>query len=155
MKWTTAKKLKDKAFRRMVGVKRSTFEQMLLVVEKYKSANRRHPSRGRPPKLKPEDELLMMLMYYREYRTFFHTAGSYNISEGQCFRIIIKLESILIKSGLFHLPGKKSLLSPDTQWEVVVIDVTESSVERPKKTAQVLFRQEEKTHHKNAADRSA
>lgn len=135
MKWTTAKKLKDKDFRRMVGVKRSTFNQMLLVVGEHKSGKRKHPSRGRPPKLKPEDELLMMLMYYREYRTFFHTAGSYNISEGQCFRIIVKPESILIKSGLFHLPGKKSLLSSDAQWEVVVVDVTESSVERPKKNS--------------------
>lgn len=135
MKWINAKKLKDKDFRRMVGVKRSTFEQMLLVVQKHKSANRRHPSRGRPPKLKLEDELLMMLMYYREYRTFFHTASSYDISEGQCFRIIVKLESILVKSSLFHLPGKKSLLSSDTQWEVVVVDVTESGEERPKKNS--------------------
>ena len=155
MKWTTAEQLKDKAFCRMAGVKRSTFNQMLLVVEKHKSVNRKHTSGGRPPKLKPQDELLMLLMYYREYRTFFHTAGSYNISEGQCFRIIVKLEGILIKSGLFHLPGKKSLLSSDAQWEAVVVDVTERSVERPKKTAQALFRQEEKAHHKNAVDRCA
>jgi Helix-turn-helix of DDE superfamily endonuclease len=133
MKWTSVKKLNDQAFRRLVGVKRSTFAQMVCVLVNYEQQHRRHPKRGRPPKLIKEDQLLMMLMYYREYRTFFHTASSYDISEGQCFRIIVKLESILLKSNLFHLPGKKALLPSQQIFEVVLIDVTESSVERPKK----------------------
>jgi Helix-turn-helix of DDE superfamily endonuclease len=144
MKWTSVKKLKDKDFRRMVGVKRSTFEQMLLVISDYVALHRKHPKRGRPPKLTVEDKLLMMLMYYREYRTFFHTAGSYDISEGQCFRIIVKLENILIQSGLFSLPGKKALLPSEHDWEVVLIDVSESSVERPKKNSGAIIQEKRK-----------
>jgi hypothetical protein len=139
MEWTSVKKLRDKDFRRMVGVKRSTFELMLLAITEYEVLHRKHLKRGRPPKLTVENKLLMMLMYYREYRTFFHTAGSYGISEGQCFRIIVKLESILIQSGLFRLPGKKALLPSQHDWEVVLIDVSESSVERPKKNSGIII----------------
>lgn len=135
MEWQSVKNLKDKDFRRMVGVKRNTFGQMLLAIREYELLHRKHLKRGRPPKLTVENKLLMMLMYYREYRTFFHTAGSYGISEGQCFRIIVKLENILIQSGLFRLPGKKALLPSQHGWEVVLIDVSESSVERPKKNS--------------------
>lgn len=128
MEWTSVKKLGDEDFRRIVGVKRNTFEQMLLVIGNYEALHRKHPKRGRPSKLTVENKLLMMLMYYREYRTFFHTASNYGISEGQCFRIIVKLENILIQSGLFRLPGKKVLLPSHHDWEVVVlIDVSESS----------------------------
>ena len=75
----------------------------------------------------------MMLMYYREYRTFFHTGIAYGISETQCWRLVAETERLLIKSKLFHLPGKKRLLA-NTSWQVVVVDVAEHSVERPKKS---------------------
>ena len=75
----------------------------------------------------------MMLMYYREYRSFAHIAASYNISEAQCWRIITTMEQYLIKSKLFHLPGKKTLTKSDMEWEVVIVDVSEHPIERPKK----------------------
>ena len=79
-----------------------------------------------------------MLMYYREYRTFFHISVTYGISEAQCWRIVRKLEDILIKSSLFHLPGKKKLTDTSINWEVVVIDVGESPIERPKKNSESI-----------------
>jgi hypothetical protein len=48
-------------------------------------------------------------------------------------RIIKKVEYILIKSGLFNLPGKKTLVRENTSVEQVVLDVTEHEIERPKK----------------------
>jgi hypothetical protein len=80
-----------------------------------------------------------MLMYYREYRTFFHVDSSYGSSEIQCWRIATNIEAILIAADLFHLPGKKKLMGDKISY-VVVVDVSESPIERPKKTAQVLFR---------------
>jgi len=44
-------------------------------------------------------------------------------------------------SGQFSLPSKRSLLK-DIPPEVVVIDITECETERPKKTAQNIFRRE-------------
>ena len=105
-------------------------------------------NRGRPGSITAGNQLLIMLMYYREYLTFFHISVAYGISEAQCWRIVRKLETMLLKSSLFHLPGKKELTQNHTSWEVVVLDVGESPIERPK-TAKVLFRQKEATHTKN------
>lgn len=125
--------IKDTDFRRLVGVKRPVFEQMVSVVAQYKEQHRKHPKRGRPAKLSTADQVLVMLMYYREYRTFFHVGSSYRLSEGQCHRVVTRIESILIASKLFHIPGKKKLTGDGVEFEVVIVDVTESPVERPKK----------------------
>lgn len=75
----------------------------------------------------------MTLQYWREYRTYFHIAQSWGVNESTAYRIIRKIEDILITSKVFSLPGKKKLSSSDSQIEVVVVDVTESPIERPKK----------------------
>ena len=41
-------------------------------------------------------------------------------------------EHTLIKSGMFRLPGKKARLA-DNDREAVIVDGTESPIERPKK----------------------
>jgi hypothetical protein len=74
-------------------------------------------------------------MYYRKYRTQFHIGVTYGISESRVSEIIKEIESILIKDPRFHLPVKKSLLKEENQFEVVLIDVTESPVERPKRNS--------------------
>jgi hypothetical protein len=106
--------------------------------------------RGPKEKMNWYDKTLMLLMYYREYRTFAHIGTTYGISESQCWRIITTLETWLIKSDLFRLPGKKKLTQSDVEWNIVVVDVSEHAIERPKKTAQILFRQEEKTYFKKS-----
>jgi len=40
---------------------------------------------------------------------------------------------VFIKSKEFHLPGKKKLREGGTAFEVIVVDVAESPVERPQK----------------------
>jgi len=75
----------------------------------------------------------MTLMYWREYRTEFHIAQSYGISEATVCRTIQKVENVLAHSGKFRLPGKKVLQSSDTVFEVVLVDVSEQPIERPKK----------------------
>jgi hypothetical protein len=70
----------------------------------------------------------MTLDYWREYRTYFHLGTSWGIDEANAYRIIKKVENILIKSGLFNLSGKKVLLSPDCEIEVVVVDVAEQEI---------------------------
>ena len=89
---------------------------------------------GRPPKLSREDQLLMTLMYWREYRTQFHIGQAYDLSESTVCRTIIKIENALIQSGQFTLPGKKTLQESDTLVEIILVDATEQAIERPKKT---------------------
>jgi hypothetical protein len=127
MRYETIKQLKDSDFKRLTGVQRETFEKMLKVVEKGLR------DFGRPPKLSRADQLLMTLMYWREYRTEFHIAQSYGISESTVCRTIRKVEDTLVRSGKFRLPGKKALQPSDTVLEVVLVDVSEQPIERPKK----------------------
>jgi len=150
MKWKSIKHHQDEAFKRLVGVKKDTYEKMVSIVQaSSKVSKHKVPGKKRGPKptLSLRDQVLMLLMYYREYRTFFHTASSYGISESQCWKIIIRLEQLLIKSQLFHLPGKKKLTADNKQWEVVVVDVSEHSVERPKKNNGGITQEKRKSMH--------
>jgi len=81
-----------------------------------------------------EDKLVMTMEYLREYRTLAHIGASYDIDESNVQRIIKWVENILIKEGTFRLPGKKALVDPNCEYEVIQIDATETPIERPKKT---------------------
>lgn len=127
MRYETIQELKDTDFKRLTGVQRETFAIMLEVVEQGLR------DFGRPTKLSRADQLLMTLMYWREYRTEFHIAQSYSLSESTVCRTIQKVENALVCSGKFRLPGKKALQPSDTVFEVVLVDVSEQPIERPKK----------------------
>ena len=136
MKWKNLpSKISNGQFQRLTGVKRRTFEKMCFIINAVKEQRRKHPNRGKEPKLCNEDQLLMLLMYNREYRTYMHIAADYGISESQCWRIVTDLENILIQSNAFRLPGKKALTKSNIKWSVVLVDVGESPVERPKKNS--------------------
>ena len=128
MRYEDIQDWKEQDFKRLTGVRHETFEKMLAVLE------RELPNFGRPPKLSRADQLLMTLMYWREYRTQFHISGSYGISEATVCRTINKVEDALVRSGKFRLPGKKVLQPSDTIIEVVLVDVSEQPIERPKKS---------------------
>ena len=139
MLWKQLSAIKSKSqFRRLTGVKPGTFEKMLFIIKTVKEQRRKHPNRGKVSKLSSEDQLLMMLMYNREYRTFLHIAGDYGISEAQCWRIVTDLEDILIQSHAFRLAGKKALTKSNVKWSAVLVDVGESPVERPKKNKESI-----------------
>ncbi len=53
--------------------------------------------------------------------------------ESTVCRIVHRVEDHLIKSGKFSLPEKKALLKTETKLSVVIVDVGESPIERPKK----------------------
>ncbi len=127
MRYETIEHLKETDFKRLTGVQRKTFGQMLKVVEKGLREF------GRPTKLSRADQLLLTLMYWREYRTEFHIAQSYGVSEATVCRTIQKVENALVRSGKFRLPGKKTLQASDTIFEVILVDVSEQQIERPKK----------------------
>jgi Helix-turn-helix of DDE superfamily endonuclease len=133
MRYETIEDLKDTDFKRLTGVQRETFEEMLKVVEKGLR------DYGRPPKLSRADQLLLTLMYWREYRTEFHIAQSYGVSEATVCRTIRKVEDVLVNSKKFRLPGKKALQPSDTVFEVILVDASEQPVERPKKAKKSII----------------
>ena len=145
MRWEGIKGFSKGKFQRLTGVKRVVFEEMVRVVSAQRAIKRKHLSRGRPCKLGVEDQLLMMLMYYREYRTFFHTGSTYGISEAQCWRVVTKMERLLIQSYVFALKGKKSLYQDQEGKSSIIIDVSEHGIERPKKSNATIIQVKEKS----------
>lgn len=116
------------------------------MVDAVKAKDKEKKKPGRKPKLIVEDQILITLQYLREYRTYYHIGKDWKISESSVCRIVHKIENILIKSRQFRLPGKKELWQPQRQEELVVIDVMESQIERPKKRQKQFYSGKQKEH---------
>ena len=114
-------------FKRLTSVRKETFEEMRVFLTQHLR------DLGRPPALCRADQLLLTLMYFREYRTQLHIAKAYKVSESAVCRTIQKVEKALLASDKFHLPGKKARVQPNCPVETIVVDATESAVERPQK----------------------
>jgi hypothetical protein len=130
-KYEKSKTLSSKNFKRIIGVNRKTFETMIKILSIAYAF--KHEKGGRPPKLSIENQLMLALEYWRQYITFAELGFNYGVAESTAHDITVWVEDVLIKSGKFALPGKKALLG-DRNLEIVLLDVMESPIERPKKT---------------------
>ena len=129
---------KEHTFKRMFGVKIKTFNKMIEILKKEYS--KMHKKGGSPPKMSVEDKLYATLKYLREYRTMEHIGGDYGVSKSTICESIQWVENTLKQDGTFELPGKKVLKKASGAIELVVIDVTESPINRPKKTKKSIIR---------------
>lgn len=136
MKFDKITGLDDERFRRLTGVKRTTFEKMVLILQEADKAKKARG--GRKNKLSIENMLLMSLEYMREYRTYFHISQSYGVSESSAYKAVRWIEDTLIKHPDFALPGRKELLKSDVEYDVILIDATETPIERPKKNKRFI-----------------
>ena len=129
-------KLKEKEYQRIFGVTKPIFEQMLAILEE--TFGKEHSKGGRPLKLSVLDKLVIMLCYYREYRTMESIAFDYQVSKSTVYESIRWAEESLMKSNKFSLPSKKALIE-DLNIEVVLVDATECEIERPQKNKSVTI----------------
>ena len=122
----------DAGFKRYTGIHKATFNGMLEAMQQYEAAKTKS---GRPSALSLEEQIVLSLTYWREYRTLYHISMDFGIHESSASRIIRKVEDILVDSGKFELPKKlPSKVDDDINWSVVIVDTTETPIERPKKT---------------------
>jgi hypothetical protein len=145
-RYEKAMKLSEKDFKQIIGVKKETYEEMLE--ELRRAYAEKHKRRGRHSKLPLEDQLFLSLKYWRQYVTQKELSFEFEVGEATTHDVIVWVENTLVKSRKFSLPGRK-VLCEDAEIEIVLVDVTESPVERPKKTAGVVFWKKETTHHQN------
>ncbi|WP_242541969.1 IS5 family transposase [Leptolyngbya sp. Cla-17] len=143
MTYKQLSQLKPELFKRRCGIHPQTFAQMVDVLRPDLD---RTGKRGGQCKLSVEDQMLVVLEYWREYRIQFHIATTWGLSESAVCRLIQKVESRLIKSGKFRLPGKKQLYQNASTWSVWAVDVTESPIERPQKKQRRYYSGNKKRH---------
>ena len=142
MFWADVKNSEGSSFKRLTGVTKKTFRLMVKAVRESdeKRVKKKGNHRSRPFALCVEDQVLLTLMYYREYRTQFHIGATYGISESAVCRTIKRIEDVLMKIKELQLPGKQQLLGSPQQLGVIIIDATEMEVERPKKSSGSIIR---------------
>jgi len=125
------KALKENKYQGVFGVKKQTFDKMLEILEK--SYAKLHSKGGSSCKLEILDKLIIMLSYYREYRSMENMAFDYNVSKSTICESIKWVEQELIKDGTFSLPSKRKLVEEMPEIEAILVDVMEVPMERPKK----------------------
>jgi len=130
-KYANMKKYSERKFKEVTGVTHTMFNAMLEVLTAAYAL--RHKNRGRHRKLTCENMLLMTLEYYKEYRTQECIGASYGLAKSNVSEVIKWVEETLIESKLFSLPGKKKLVAEPTAIEVIVVDTTETPIQRPKR----------------------
>jgi hypothetical protein len=123
--------LNDIEFKRIFGVKRETYGKMSHILEN--EFVRLHKTGGCMPKLSIQDKLDITLQYLREYRTMEHIGVDWGVRKSTISDTIKWVENTLIKDGTFKLPGKKVVRAVENEIEYVIVDVTESPIERPQK----------------------
>ncbi|VJM33030.1 mobile genetic element [Streptococcus pneumoniae] len=111
--YEASKQLTDTRFKRLVGVQRTTFKEMLAVLKT--AYQLKHAKGGRKPKLS------------LEYRTYEEIAAVFGIHESNLIRRSQWVEVTLVQSGVTI--SRTPLSSEDT----VMIDATEVKINRPKK----------------------
>ena len=121
---------KEAVFKRLYGVKPDTFEKMTAILQK--EYDKMHKLGGSPPKLTVKDKLAATLKYLREYRTMESIGADYGVSKSTICESVQWVENTLAKDKTFKLPDKKVLKETPNTIEYIVIDVTESPIQRPK-----------------------
>src|SRR5262245_20851048 len=105
-------------------------ETMLQVLQEH--GQKTMPA-GRPAKRSVEDQLVMPLQAWRADRTSCHRGLSWGVDASGVGRTVCRSAPLLSKRKAFHVPGKQTLPTGDTQFAVIVVDVAASPVERPQK----------------------
>ena len=121
-------KNKEDKFKRLYGIKLTTFKEALIDIEEFE--NKRKKQSGRPQKLTYDKQLKMYLIHLKENVSYLFLGNTFGISEANCWKIIQKIEKILLESDKFKIKNIKMI---DTDVKEVIIDATEVEIQNIKK----------------------
>ncbi|MCJ8165151.1 transposase family protein [Pontibacter sp. E15-1] len=131
MKTATELAKRPAEFLRTTGVNYATFtiilEKAAAHVKQFKEQNPIH-RRGRKGSLSLSQQLLLTLMYMRQYHTFLSLGQAFSVSESYAHKRYCHMRGILVQ--VLEMPA--GLLAPTGPLKVAV-DVSEQPVERPLK----------------------
>jgi predicted DNA-binding protein YlxM (UPF0122 family) len=121
---------KPEEFRPICGVLPHTFQAMVSCVSSHKQ---RGCKTGRLGRLCFEDQVFVLLEYYRDYPSMAKLAMEYEVDPTTIGRVIRRVEKILVASPEFRLPSKRELQNTNLSIEAVIVDATEMAVQKPKR----------------------
>lgn len=122
---------KPEEFQRLVGVSYGTFTIILTKLTAELSRYRTEKltrQRGRKCSLSMEDQLLLCLLYLRNYDTLLNLGFQFGISESYAQKRYTFVKMLLLRS--LELPDEEALKDA-IAGDAVAIDVTEQAIERP------------------------
>lgn len=141
------KKQKPEVFQRMVGVSFGTFSvilaKYLAELEKYKD-EKTFRRTGRKSSISIENQLLMTMLYLRNYDTFLNLGMRFGISESYCQKRFEFSKMILLRC--LDCPDETSLKDA-LQSNLIAIDVTEQVIERPQKEQEKFYSGKKTAHN--------
>ncbi len=105
MTYEDVKNLTDGDFKRLCGVTKETFAAMCEVVIEAKQLHRR----GRKSNLSIENQVLLTVSFWREYRTLFHLGRDWQLHESNVSRLVRRIEDILVTLRRSSFSGHETL----------------------------------------------
>ena len=133
--------------RRLLGLTPATIEILFNQVQVEISCRQTAHSiskRGRKCKLSLLEQLVLTLLYLRQYSTFLAIAERFSISESYAQKRYVKMRSLLI--SVCQVEGTTAL--KDHLWSGdVAIDVSEQPIERPQANQRDYYSGKKKTYH--------
>ncbi len=121
---------KPAEFTRLIGVNYSTFQIILQKLEaeigRYKNAKPMRKRGIKTSSLSLADQLVLTLLYLRQYHTFLQLADMFGISESYASKRYHFINHRLMKA--LEIPNDKALTMANIS---LVVDVTEQEIERP------------------------
>lgn len=134
MNYEASTDLSDDKFKRLIGIEREVFNNMLACLEQAQATV--HQRDGRKLKIGMPNLLMATLQYFKEYRTYEQIAADFGIHESTLIRKSHWIEDTLSKQG-FAIAAQTP-----TKDDIAIVDVSEVRVNRPKKPSIDVFWQE-------------
>ena len=128
---------KPAEFTRLVGVSYGTFQILLQKLEQQiKEHKQQKPmrQRGRKSSLSVADQLLLTLLYLRQYHTFLQLGELFDISESYAQKRYTFTVKMLLRA--LDLSNEQALTGNDL---TLLMDVTEQEIERPVKKQRSFY----------------
>ncbi|MDR0794456.1 MAG: transposase family protein [Tannerella sp.] len=129
--FSTCKSQPPAVFLRLTGMNPGTFQIILLKFKKeieiYVSEHRAR-NKGRKCSLSPENQLLLCILYLRDYTTFVKLGLQFGISESYAQKRYVFTKKMLLRC--LELPDEQSLKT-SLETNLIAVDVTEHAIERP------------------------
>ena len=148
--YASYKNEKAEVFQRLVGVNKGTFSIILekFILKKAKYMNeKKFRLRGTKCSLSAENQVLIYLLYLRNYDTYLVLGKQFGISESYAHKRCAFTKKILMRA--LECPDEASLKS-NIETNLVAVDVCEQLIERPLQGQKEFYSGKKSTHGKSS-----